>query len=160
MSCHNSPAHPLLSPRKFRFLLDSGGLTFVEVLVCLIIVGLLSLIAIPSYSNFRDKAHNSRCVAEIRDLETTIAATVADTSTYPTVAQLGLDTRRDPWGHFYVYGAPDRKDFDFINTDYDLYSKGRDGLSGQRITLDESHDDIIRANDGAFLGLVGIYLGD
>lgn len=40
-----------------------------------------------------------------------------------------------------------------INSDYDLYSKGRDGESVAPLTAKKSHDDVIRANDGTFVGL-------
>ncbi len=40
-----------------------------------------------------------------------------------------------------------------INSDYDLYSKGKDGESKAPLSPKVSHDDIIRANDGAFVGL-------
>lgn len=40
-----------------------------------------------------------------------------------------------------------------INSDYDLYSKGRDGESVAPLTAQKSHDDVVRANDGAFVGL-------
>ncbi|MBX3120823.1 MAG: prepilin-type N-terminal cleavage/methylation domain-containing protein [Fimbriimonadaceae bacterium] len=40
-----------------------------------------------------------------------------------------------------------------INSDYDLYSMGKDGESVEPLTAQKSHDDIIRANDGSFVGL-------
>ena len=40
-----------------------------------------------------------------------------------------------------------------INSDYDLYSKGKDGQSVPPLTAQASRDDIIRANDGGFIGL-------
>ena len=40
-----------------------------------------------------------------------------------------------------------------LNTDYDLYSMGRDGKSKTPLTASESHDDIVRALDGEFVGL-------
>ncbi len=40
-----------------------------------------------------------------------------------------------------------------INSDYDLYSMGKDGESVEPLTARKSHDDIIRANDGSFVGL-------
>jgi len=40
-----------------------------------------------------------------------------------------------------------------LNTDYDLYSKGPDGKTNAPLTAKASHDDIIRANDGAYLGV-------
>jgi general secretion pathway protein G len=40
-----------------------------------------------------------------------------------------------------------------INSDYDLYSKGANGESVAPLTAAKSRDDIIRAGDGAFIGL-------
>lgn len=40
-----------------------------------------------------------------------------------------------------------------INSDFDLYSMGKDGQSVGPLTAQKSHDDVIRANDGEFYGL-------
>jgi general secretion pathway protein G len=40
-----------------------------------------------------------------------------------------------------------------INSDYDLYSMGKDGESVPPLTARASRDDVIRANDGAYIGL-------
>ena len=40
-----------------------------------------------------------------------------------------------------------------LNTDFDLYSMGKDRLSSDSLSTPSSHDDILRANDGAFVGL-------
>ena len=40
-----------------------------------------------------------------------------------------------------------------INSDYDLYSVGRDGESVAPLTAAKSHDDIVRAANGAYVGL-------
>ena len=44
-----------------------------------------------------------------------------------------------------------------LNTYYDLYSMGKDGKSQTPLTAKASHDDIIRANDGRFIGLASEY---
>jgi general secretion pathway protein G len=44
-----------------------------------------------------------------------------------------------------------------INTDYDLYSMGADGKSAPPLTATSSHDDIIRAKNGRFLGSASEY---
>lgn len=44
-----------------------------------------------------------------------------------------------------------------INSDYDLYSMGEDGKSVSPLTAQSSRDDIIRANNGAFVGLASKY---
>lgn len=40
-----------------------------------------------------------------------------------------------------------------INSDFDLYSMGKDGQSVGPLTAQKSHDDVIRANDGGYYGL-------
>jgi general secretion pathway protein G len=40
-----------------------------------------------------------------------------------------------------------------INTDFDLYSKGADGDSVAALTAAKSRDDVVRAANGAFIGL-------
>lgn len=40
-----------------------------------------------------------------------------------------------------------------INSDFDIYSMGRDGQTVPPLTAKKSHDDILRASDGGFYGL-------
>jgi general secretion pathway protein G len=40
-----------------------------------------------------------------------------------------------------------------LNTDFDLYSMGKDRQSTDSLSTPNSHDDILRANDGAYVGL-------
>jgi general secretion pathway protein G len=58
-------------------------------------------------------------------------------------------------------GPPDKPRMDRflvpINSDYDLYSMGRDGRSVAPLTAKMSHDDIVRANDGKYVGLAHKY---
>jgi hypothetical protein len=44
-----------------------------------------------------------------------------------------------------------------INTDFDLYSMGPDGRSSPPLTAQHSRDDIVRANNGAFIGIASEY---
>ena len=44
-----------------------------------------------------------------------------------------------------------------LNSDFDLYSLGRDGQSVAPLTAAQSRDDIVRANDGGFVGLASRY---
>ena len=39
-----------------------------------------------------------------------------------------------------------------INSDFDLYSMGPDGESSPPLTAKSSRDDIVRANNGNFIG--------
>jgi general secretion pathway protein G len=86
--------------------------------------------------------------------------------------QIGFRNFRDPWGNLYIYvpfivdegkkgksKVSARKDRNLhpINTDYDLYSMGKDGKTTLPLTAQISQDDIIRANNGAFIGLAADY---
>ena len=44
-----------------------------------------------------------------------------------------------------------------LNSTYDLYSMGKDGQSQSPLTAKASLDDVIRANDGGFIGLAAHY---
>lgn len=44
-----------------------------------------------------------------------------------------------------------------LNTDFDLYSCGKDGETAKPLTAQKSRDDIIRANDGQYIGLASNY---
>ncbi len=52
-----------------------------------------------------------------------------------------------------------RKDHNLvpINGDYDLYSVGADGKSAPALTAEVSQDDLVRANNGAFVGFARDY---
>ena len=77
--------------------------------------------------------------------------------------QLRMVVPNDPWGRPYVYTdlsqkgskGKARKDHKLnpINADFDLYSVGEDGKSATPLPAAASQDDVIRAREGAFLGL-------
>ena len=83
-----------------------------------------------------------------------------------TSHEIGQGRVLDPWDKPYQYinharepKSDFRKDRSIIpiNTDFDLYSSGKDGASSPPLTVKASRDDIIRANNGAFVGLASDY---
>lgn len=143
--------------------------TLVELLLAIAILATLSAIAVPAYTNYMDKARNATAMADIGEMELVIARFQAERGSLPnTLAQAGVSTLLDPWGRPYQYlviwgVVPEppgvRKDHHVhpLNTDFDLYSMGKDGVSQAPLTAQASHDDIIRANDGRFVGLASDY---
>lgn len=134
----------------------------------LAIIGTLSAIALPVLSNYIDRARIVRAIAEIRMLDQEISIyRMQNNDQYPaTLADLGMGILKDPWGNPYQYlrvaGANKgllRKDYSMVpvNQDYDLYSMGKDGESRPPFTARVSRDDIVRANDGQYIGLVSSY---
>jgi general secretion pathway protein G len=144
-------------------------MTLIEVMIVVVIIGILSSIAIPTYISSREKAKIAATVAEIKILEKMIQAYKIENDGYPeTMEDIGMQTLKDPWGNPYQYLKIEgkklgvgkmRKDLNMVpvNSDFDLYSKGRDGKSQTPFTSKASRDDIVRANNGRFIGLVSDY---
>ncbi len=131
------------------------------------IVGTLAAIAIPAYVSYVEKARVVHAVAEIKVIAQHLDAYDPENGLFPpSLVEVGRDGDRDPWGNPYVYtnldGLPPgaaRKDKFLVplNSDYDLYSPGKDGKTQLALTAPVSRDDVIRANDGAFIGLGAKY---
>jgi len=143
------------------------GFTLIELMVTVALVGVLAAIALPSYTQWRNKAKNRQAAQDIAMMSTAIQAYFTDARAYPAdLSAVGLNTKLDPWGRAYQYlPAPanghngQRKDHALnpINSDFDLYSKGVDGATHLQLDNSASLDDIVRANNGAYVGLSSDY---
>ncbi len=142
------------------------GFTLVEMIVVVAIIAILAAIAIPSYAAYIRKARIDRCIAEIMMMQQGIVTYTTDNGRQPdSLNDIGQGNVKDPWGSPYQYlniadggmkgNGKLRKDrfVNPLNSDYDLYSMGEDGNSKLPLTAKESQDDIIRANNGGFIGL-------
>jgi general secretion pathway protein G len=137
--------------------------TLVEVLVAIALIGVLTVIAQVAYRNYYDKVRIHQAEVDVAAMSALIANYQVENRAYPdSLADVGLSGKLDPWGHAYVYYNVDangkggsRKDHALnpINSDFDLYSMGKNGRTKKQITQKDSLDDIIRARDGAFVGL-------
>ncbi len=142
----------LTVPGQFSALRDNRGFTLVELLMVSAVLAVLVAIAIPMWPRYKNLARSSRAMSEIKMLETSISAHIADRGVRPAnLNDIGYGELLDPWGHPYKYEAAGRTFVGPINSDYDLYSEGADGTHVQSII--DSPDDIIRATDGSFLGM-------
>lgn len=139
------------------------GFSLVELMIVIALIGTLAAIAVPNYLGYREKAKVVQVISDIRNMEKGITAFMVDNDRLPvSLAEVGMGGRRDPWGTPYQYvrveGTPKgklRKDRFLVpvNSDYDLYSMGRDRRSVAPFTAKHSRDDIVRANDGGYVGL-------
>jgi general secretion pathway protein G len=140
-----------------------SGVTLLELLVVVAAIVVLGSIAIPAFNGYVQRAQVARAVGDIGTVSLQLYRWQANTRSFPaTLAEAGILPGNDPWGRPYVYlrvaGANVgqlRKDHNLvpINTDFDLYSVGRDGLSVAPLTAPRSRDDVVRGNNGAYIGL-------
>jgi len=153
---------------KQRQLRNASGFTLIEAMIVVAIVGVLAAIAVPMYGNYRDRVNRAQAVRDVGALQALISNYQLNNSAYPAnLASLKGGTLTDPWGRPYVYvdltsingKGKARKDHkeNPINSDFDLYSLGKDGASKAQLTQKDSLDDIVRANDGAFIGMAADY---
>jgi len=138
-----------------------------EVLIALGILALVLAVAIPSYQDYRLKVKIAQAVGDLARLSGKIDEFYANNKRYPNdLAEISLDTVNDPWGNAYRYlnialagNNEPRQDRNLkpVNTDYDLYSMGPNGLTHRVFTSNKGRDDIVRANNGDYLGVAGDY---
>ena len=122
--------------------------------------------AVPAFHGYVERGRVARAVSDIGTLSLQLYRYEQRTNTLPSsLAEAGLGAD-DPWGRPYVYlRAADtstarlRKDEELepLNTDFDLYSFGPDGETALALPAAQSRDDVVRAGDGAFIGLAVNY---
>lgn len=162
MSSGSRVSWPQGQPRKKK-----RAFTLIEVLAALTIVGLLMGLSVPKFTEFTERARVVKAIGDLRALVIELAS--AD-SIPATLAGIGRAGMLDPWGREYVFmkfppsmgNAPPhgaRKDRFLvpINSQYDLYSVGKDGGSSAPLTTKASQDDVVVGNDGGFVGLAKNY---
>jgi general secretion pathway protein G len=142
------------------------GMTLLELMVVAAAVVMLSMFAIPAFKSYVDRSRVSRAVGDIGSISLELYRWQLNNQTFPaTLAAAGIAVT-DPWGRPYQYtrveGTPQnelRKDHNLhpINTDFDLYSVGPDGASQKPLTAGPSQDDVVRANNGSYIGVAANY---
>ena len=144
----------------------SNGFGLLELMVVLVVASLLVSVAIPSYDMFAQRARVTAAIGKIGELSLEIERyRLRNNDRLPlSLAELGIEVPLDPWGRPYSYlniqdmdpGLNNaRKDgkLNPLNTDFDLFSTGRDGEFAGPLSARSSRDDVVRANNGAFIGL-------
>jgi general secretion pathway protein G len=127
-----------------RRLNSQAGVTLIEMLVVVVIIGLFAALVAPKMFKQADIAKRTAAKAQINGFNTALGAYKLDTGTFPTT-ELGLAALRnrpenanqwngpylpqdiplDPWGHPYLYKYPgDHGD------EPDIVSLGGDGQPG------------------------------
>lgn len=137
------------------------GFTLIELLIAIAILGIVASLAIPSYSEYIDRANNADAMADIAEIQSAIERFYVANDRFPnSLAEAGFNSQKDPWNMRYYYsvitnprmGRVDQNNQP-INSDYDLYSAGKDRRTGRLLTSGRGMDDIVRGRNGRFIGV-------
>ena len=142
------------------------GVTILELTITMALIALLAGIATPAISGYVERARTNRAIGEIGRMTVALYSWRTNNGgVFPdALADMGIDIDVDPWGNAYTYtnidggGGPARTDGgDPVNTDFDLYSSGPDGATAASLRDADSADDIVRARNGAYVGIASEY---
>ena len=159
------------------------GFTIFELLIALVIASILATFAIAAYGSSKPDCDNpnarqgphmrakmAHVTGQLGEIHLAILRFELSFNRYPdSLAEIGFNQVEDPWGSPYQYlvvfglgnKGPVRKDHNLhpVNSGYDLYSMGPDGVTSTPFTSNLGKDDIVLANDGDYFGLACQYEG-
>lgn len=146
---------------------SARGFSVIELLIVVTMLGTLSAIGVPAYMEALDRARVARAAGDISAIGREAQVFAVDESRYPNdLGEIDRQGTLDPYGNAYRYlrieGASTgamRKDRFLVplNSDFDLYSAGKDGETQPPLGAAVSWDDVVRANDGGYIGLASEY---
>lgn len=145
----------------------ASGVTLLELLIAIAVLGIITAIAYPAYKDYLLEAQIEIAKGDIAYIDQLIFRYRLNHTSFPENLDEFPGIPLDPWDNPYQYLNIEttkgkgklRKDHNLvpINSDYDLYSMGPDGRSVSPLTASHSRDDIIRANNGGFIGVASEY---
>ncbi len=138
------------------------GFTLIEMLLVLVIGGILVAITVPLVEGYVNKSRILETIVQMGQMSRDIRDYEKRTGSLPaSLADVNYAGKLDPWGSAYMYydirvngtgGARRDHKLSPLNSDFDLYSPGKDAQTAPALSDARSRDDIVRARDGGFIG--------
>ncbi len=166
------------SPPQLPGAYRERGYTLIEMMIVVVMIAIAGQLAMTSYADNVDRGRVSTAMTDIRTIEVAITKFYVKESRYPDdLAEAfqsvpgscpkGKKTLLcDPWYTAYTYkpiefdplkgkckGCRVDRNMQPLNSDFDLYSKGKDTQSALQIGAAYSEDDIIRVRNGNQIAL-------
>jgi general secretion pathway protein G len=162
---HRSPFAPPIGGGTGN---KTRGFSLIELLLVMAIITTISAIAIPHLVSALDSAKLAKAVGDLSSIQTDIVGYESIHGKLPdSLAQIGDGAILDPWRNPYQYlnyenmqGNGLARNDRFLlplNSDYELYSMGKDGQTAAPITAATSQDDVIRVGTAGYFGLASKY---
>lgn len=140
-------------------------------LIVVTILGILLSIASPAYDNYKKEHDFARTRQNLLAIQTAIDRFYIINNRFPdSLEEIAMEDVTDAWGSAFRYTnvsnyqkktSEDKirrdKKLKPVNSDYDLYSMGQDLQSKPSFTASVSLDDIVRCNNGRFIGYARDY---
>ena len=152
---------------KTRCSIRHNGFTLIEVIIAITIAAITSTIASIAYHGYIESRNIPKAISHIAHVTVVLDKYIRQYNHYPdALADIGIHVLRDPWGNPYQYNVARNHCADMskkvynigtLKTDFDQYSMGKDGASVSLLSTTTSRDDVIRANNGNYIGLATDY---
>lgn len=165
--------------RPSRHRIRGSGFTTIEIMIALAIISVILAIGLPTYTEHRKRVLIAEAAKDIVLISQRLEKYHSFNYRYPEyLADMGL-SMQDPWGNDYQYlnledVDPDsgtiktgdkgpkptprkKKDLKPLNTGFDLFSTGEDGVYRDNVSAKQSLDDVIRADNGGYVGVAADY---
>ena len=157
---------PKATPPRKAF--HEQACSLIELPIVVAMITMLMSMAIPAYQNFTERSQVRAAEADIGRMQLELNRWLLSTQNPvpASLADAGITMGNDPWGNPYQFRRLDgtnpgtvRKDSgaSALNSDFDLYSMGRDGNSAAPLSAESSLDDIVRARNGDYVGRADKY---
>ncbi|NZA26448.1 prepilin-type N-terminal cleavage/methylation domain-containing protein [Luteimonas sp. SJ-92] len=148
--------------RGVRTRRQAEGFTLLELVFAVAIAAVISMLAMSQFSDYAERSRVATAKADISVISIDIQRYRNDHGKLPgSLADVGRGGYLDPWKNPYHYAdvtgpggkgkARKDKKFNPLNSDFDLFSAGKDGVFHNQVSHKDSLDDVIRARDGSFI---------
>lgn len=144
--------------------LVDAGFTLLEMMFAVAVLAILAMLAQGQFAGYVERARRETARADIATMDVEIVRYQSshDNQLPASLGEIGRGAHLDPWKRAYHYvdltgvsKGKARKDHRLnpINSDYDLFSAGKNGVFKPQVSQKDSLDDVIRARDGAYIGV-------
>lgn len=148
----------------------SRGSSIMDIITTVAVFTTIVLLAVPAGISLFNQLKYSTAIDEITIIAEAVSAYCDQQGCPDKLNQVFGEEKLDPWGKPYQYlkiagvhpsplsQSRKQRTLNLINTRFDLYSMGPDGISTPILSDASSRDDIIYANDGKYIGYVDEYI--